>query len=190
MAGFLMQLEVISTHAQQGHLERVQTLVQQAMEDGRSTLSDARCALSDLRAEHVRPDDLIDVVLEETAHFTATTDIPCATQITLLAQTPPDLCVQVLRVIREGLTNIARHAQARQAEIRASVGEKTLQIEISDDGIGFDPATIKPEEGHYGLLGLRERAHLLGGHVLIVSQPGQGTRLRLQIPLIAKEACA
>lgn len=191
MAGVLMQLEVIATHARQSHLERVQTLLQQAMTDTREVLSDARCALSDLRAEHVRPDDLVDVVLEEIHRFTASADIPCVTQIEPLAHTPPALCVQVLRVISEGLTNIARHAQARQVEVRASFADSVLQLELCDDGVGFDPATIKPEEGHYGLLGLRERALLIGGHLLIVSQPGQGTRLCLQIPLISsEEACA
>jgi NarL family two-component system sensor histidine kinase YdfH len=191
MAGVLMQLEVIATHARQSHLERVQTLLQQAMADTREVLSDARCALSDLRAEHVRPDDLVEVVLEEIHRFTASTDIPCVAQIEPLAHTPPALCVQVLRVISEGLTNIARHAQARQVEVRASFAGPVLQLELCDDGVGFDPATIKPEEGHYGLLGLRERAHLIGGHLLIVSQPGQGTRLCLQIPLISsEEACA
>ncbi len=184
MAGLIMQLEVISTYAQQSHLERVQILVQQAMTDTRETLADARCALSDLRAEHVRPDDLVDVVLEETNRFTATTDIPCVTQIAPLAQTPPALCVQVLRVISEGLTNIARHAQARRVEVRASFVGTALQIEICDDGVGFDPATIKPEDGHYGLLGLRERARLIGGYVTILSKPGQGTSMCLQIPLV------
>ncbi len=184
IAGLLMQLEVIATHAQQNHLERVQTLVQQTMTDARETLADARCALGDLRAEHVRPDDLVEVVQEETTRFTATTDIPCMTQLASLAHTPPSLCVQVLRVIREGLTNIARHAQARQVEIRVSIAGTALQVEICDDGVGFDPATIKPEKGHYGLLGLRERARLIGGHLAIVSHPGQGTSLCLQIPLV------
>src|SRR5258708_7364564 len=159
------------------------------MTDARESLADARCALSDLRAEHVRPDDLVEVVLEETNHFTATTDIPCVTQLAHLAQTPPSLCVQVLRVIREGLTNIAHHAQARQVEIRVSFAGTALQVEICDDGVGFDPATIKPEEGHYGLLGLRERAHLIGGHLTILSQPGQGTRICLQIPLVPEGVC-
>ena len=189
MVGLLMQLEVIATHARQSHLERVQTLVQQTIMDAREALSDARCALSDLRAEQVHPDDLIEVILEETTRFTATTNILCTTQIASLAHTPPELCVQVLRVIREGLTNIARHAQASQVEVWASVAATVLHLEMCDDGVGFDPATIKPEEGHYGLLGLHERAHLIGGYVTIVSQPGQGTLLSLQIPLVSEETC-
>ncbi len=190
MAGLLMQLEVIATHTRQSHLGRVEILLQQAMADAREVLSDARCALSDLRAEHVRPDDLVEVVLEEIHHFTASTALACVAQIEPLAHTPPALCVPVLRVISEGLTNIARHAQARQVEVRASLAGTILQLELCDDGVGFDPATIKPEEGHYGLLGLRERARLMGGHLLIVSQAGQGTRICLQIPLVPEEASA
>jgi NarL family two-component system sensor histidine kinase YdfH len=190
MAGLLMQLETIAAHARQSHLERVQTLLQQAMMDGREVFSDARCALSDLRAEHVRPDDLVEVVLEEIHRFTVSTTISCVAQIEPLAHTPPALCVQVLRVISEGLTNVTRHAQARQVEVRASLAGTVLQLDLCDDGVGFDPATIKPEEGHYGLLGLRERARLMGGYLRIVSQPGQGTRICLQIPLVPEDACA
>ena len=60
-------------------------------------------------------------------------------------------------------------------------GEDKLEIEISDDGIGFDPETV--EAGHYGLLGMRERVRLAGGNLDVHSEPGKGTRIVIQFPI-------
>ena len=55
-------------------------------------------------------------------------------------------------------------------------------MEIGDDGVGFDPDGIQVQDGHYGLLGIRERAKMLGGNLEIVSAKAKGTKLRLRIP--------
>ncbi len=86
-------------------------------------------------------------------------------------------------MIGEGLTNIARHAQARQVWITASRTHELLHLELRDDGIGLDPAAVAGQPGHYGLLGLRERARLLHGNLEIQSAPGAGTRVCFAFPL-------
>jgi nitrate/nitrite-specific signal transduction histidine kinase len=58
---------------------------------------------------------------------------------------------------------------------------ETLTLEIDDDGVGFDPVAAT-QSGHYGLIGVRERARLLGGYLTIRSAPGIGTRLQLRLP--------
>jgi signal transduction histidine kinase len=83
--------------------------------------------------------------------------------------------------VSEALTNIARYAQAQHAAISFCPGDHTLDIKVRDDGVGFDPAQIGA--GHYGLIGLRERARLIGGTLNIESAPGQGTTLKVQLPL-------
>ena len=88
----------------------------------------------------------------------------------------------MLRVVREGLTNIARHAQAHHVWIRTREGQDRLEIEVGDDGVGFDLATAEGQSGHYGLLGLRERARLLGGAVEMRSMPGRGAVLSFSLP--------
>ena len=65
-----------------------------------------------------------------------------------------------------------------------------MKIEVGDDGIGFDPANVDGRDGHYGLLGLRERAHTLGGEVEIQSKPGRGTVLIFSLPDPKKTAKA
>ena len=81
-----------------------------------------------------------------------------------------------------GEVKILRHAQAHQVHISATFNETRLIIEVSDDGIGFDSDAVIAQDGHYGLLGLRERARLAGGYFEIVSTPGKGTVLRLCVP--------
>ena len=93
-----------------------------------------------------------------------------------------DRAVMVFRIVQESITNIARYAQAAQADISLRVQDNTLRVEVRDNGQGFDPdqATAKKS---FGLLGMRERALALGGHLDIRSAPGQGTTIALSIPL-------
>jgi PAS domain S-box-containing protein len=88
----------------------------------------------------------------------------------------------VFRVLQESLTNIAKHAGATKVGVRIERRDGRLALEVRDNGRGFatsDPA--KP--GSFGLLGLRERASLLGGDLSIDSVPGRGTTLRMSLPL-------
>jgi PAS domain S-box-containing protein len=88
----------------------------------------------------------------------------------------------VFRVLQESLTNIARHAGATKVFVRVERRDGRIALEVRDNGRGFsttDPA--KP--GSYGLLGLRERASLLGGDVSVDSVPGKGTTMRMSLPL-------
>jgi two-component system, NarL family, sensor histidine kinase YdfH len=65
-------------------------------------------------------------------------------------------------------------------------GSDALSVKVRDDGVGFDPASIEPQRleiGHYGLLGMRERARLAQGRLEVVSAPGKGTTLRFRLPL-------
>jgi NarL family two-component system sensor histidine kinase YdfH len=183
VAGLLMQVDVIHTHVQHGRIERAQELLEQVMDDARNTVSDARCAIGELRTESVRPDDLIEMIQEEVSRFSATTGITCVSTLDELARTPASCCEHVLRTIMEGLTNIARHAHAQHAWIHVSRRDDVLLIGVHDDGSGFDAASTSLQIGHYGLLGMRERAKLIGGQVEVKSEPGIGTTLLLQIPL-------
>ena len=96
---------------------------------------------------------------------------------------PDDIREHALRVVSEGLTNVARHAQASQVWIRVACGDDGLEVEVRDDGVGFDPAVAAAQSGHYGLLGMRERARLAGGTLVVESAPGKGAILRLSVPL-------
>lgn len=85
------------------------------------------------------------------------------------------------RVIQESLTNVARHAQASRVDILLEHSHRHVRVEVRDNGKGFDQQ--RPRKGSLGLLGMRERGHMLGGAVTIDSTLGQGTRVQIHIPL-------
>ena len=90
----------------------------------------------------------------------------------------------LFRVCQEAMSNIARHAHAESVLIQLSEQEGVIRIEIEDDGRGFEPEHVShAERRHFGLMGIEERVEILGGKVTIDSAPGQGTRVRLEVPL-------
>jgi two-component system sensor histidine kinase UhpB len=91
------------------------------------------------------------------------------------------------RIVQESLTNIAKHAEAQHVWISLHEQNHEAHVHITDDGKGFDPDqplhNPSPTEGGLGLMGMRERAALFDGHVMITSQPGKGTSVDVIIPL-------
>jgi signal transduction histidine kinase len=99
---------------------------------------------------------------------------------------PQDLETALFRVGQEAMTNIGKHAQAQRVEISLQVESKQVRLEISDNGIGFglnQTLTDQSARPAWGLLGMQERASLLGGELSIQSEPGQGTQLCVTLPL-------
>ena len=94
--------------------------------------------------------------------------------------------INVFRILQESLTNVARHSQATRIRVQLIKMEGALMLEVSDNGCGTEMRN-KPSLGH-GLVGSRERAILLGGHMEIASAPGKGFTLRVTIPLRASES--
>jgi signal transduction histidine kinase len=89
--------------------------------------------------------------------------------------------VELLTLVREALSNAARHAKARRIDVLlgSSVGGSTL--EIADDGVGFALSDVVAD-GHHGLANMRVRAEAIGGRLAIESKPGSGTRIRVSLP--------
>ena len=96
---------------------------------------------------------------------------------------PIALETSLYRMVQEGLTNIARHAQATHASVLLEQRQKGIRVIIEDNGIGFEPDTNAYSQKSLGLQGIRERTQLFGGTLTIESQPGQGASLFIEIPL-------
>jgi two-component system sensor histidine kinase UhpB len=101
----------------------------------------------------------------------------------LEAALPPAVAIAAYRIVQEGLTNIARHAQSRTVEVRVSIGVNQLDLELEDHGRGFDQEETREAARSVGLVGMRERVQLLGGTFTLESTPGTGTCIRVCIPL-------
>ncbi|HVF92044.1 MAG TPA: PAS domain S-box protein [Blastocatellia bacterium] len=95
----------------------------------------------------------------------------------------PELETAAYRIVQEGLTNIARHAEVSEAMVRVWTDQRTLTIEIEDAGRGFDQEALMAGSETSGLSGMRERAVLLGGELSVESHRGEGTRLTAELRL-------
>jgi PAS domain S-box-containing protein len=99
--------------------------------------------------------------------------------------TDRDRSIAIFRVCQEALTNVARHARAREVEVRLTKNSEAIVLEIQDDGLGIAPEQVQGG-GSLGILGMRERAHLLGGQLQLRALPGGGTRVVLTVPLSSR----
>ena len=95
-------------------------------------------------------------------------------------QLPPDTELGLYRIVQEALTNIGKYAQASEISVDLKQAKTGIQLNIQDDGCGFDPATLKP--GQHGLAGMRFRVESLSGRMTLVSAPGQGTKISVRLP--------
>ena len=88
----------------------------------------------------------------------------------------------ILRIVRELVVNAIRHGQARHVKIAGEMHGNTVSFSVADDGTGFTPETAPgPEQGHFGLLGIRERIEDFDGNLKIASAPGQGAKFTVTL---------
>ena len=98
----------------------------------------------------------------------------------------PEIETTVYRIIQEALTNIARHARVNQAFVHLILKENILTVEVIDHGIGFISEFDMLNWSNVGLAGMRERADMMGGYLLVNSAPNKGTKILAMLPLDRK----
>jgi signal transduction histidine kinase len=96
---------------------------------------------------------------------------------------PPESSLALFRIAQEALTNIRRHAQARQVKLGLELGAQRVSLTVEDDGVGFAPG--RAEGRHHGLAGMRHRVQMFAGEFSLDSRPDGGTRIRASLPLPA-----
>ncbi|MGD0615280.1 MAG: ATP-binding protein, partial [Verrucomicrobiota bacterium] len=90
----------------------------------------------------------------------------------------------LLRIGQEAITNTVKHSGAKWVKIELEFNAKNVILQIKDDGKGFTPENcVGPNDGHFGLLGMSERAKRLGGQIAITSELGVGTAIRVELPI-------
>ena len=99
------------------------------------------------------------------------------------ARPTPILETAVYRLVQEALNNVSKHSMASSADLTVKARRGAIEIEVQDNGVGFEPPLVR--EG-FGLVGMRERAALLGGSLDVESTRGSGTRVRAEIPLLTR----
>ena len=153
----------------------------------RTTLDDALGNVRDVSAL-LNPRQLASLGLEASlrAHLLRTlenTDVHWSLECRQrLGGIPEDMAIAAFRITQEAVTNILRHARARNLSVRIERTPEGLALSISDDGQGFTPAAAPGEEGQRGMAGMSERVNLLNGRLSVNSQPGQGTHIDVLFP--------
>ena len=106
----------------------------------------------------------------------------CEVELGELPETLPcDVATAAFRIFQEALTNVVRHAQASRVHVGCAVKEEALELIVADDGKGM-PAGAEHDSHSLGLLGMRERAELLGGKVTFTGGDSGGTRVLATLP--------
>jgi signal transduction histidine kinase len=100
----------------------------------------------------------------------------------------PEVETAAYRIVQEALTNVARHADTGTASVRCTVEDGTFVIEVHDEGVGFDGAAASREALKFGLVGMEERARLVGGTLTVTSEPGKGTSVVASLPVAQRES--
>ena len=179
VAGLVLQLEAVKAHVAANRNERALAIIDQALGRARSTLTESRAAIADLRSDST---NLSDAIHKKIEHFQQTTGIICEAEITLEDnQLPIQVTTHALSILSEALTNISRHAQASLVRVRFIIRAGSLELSVQDNGIGFN--VENSPNNHYGLLGMRERAKLAGGTLKIESDStGASIHFRMEKP--------
>jgi len=147
---------------------------------GRAT-SGLRSAMYDLRHEKERSFvKSVESLVELNRQLTPERKIALAIGEGFREAFPQEVGVELLRVLREALTNVRRHSRARRVEVRLQTEGETLVAEVADDGRGLDPEAA---QGGVGLVGMKERVEGLGGKIEVKSPPGGGTKVMVRVPL-------
>jgi NarL family two-component system sensor histidine kinase YdfH len=176
VAGLVLQLEAVKAHLSADRKERASFIVEQALLRARATLSESRAAIDDLRSTS---GNLSESIQEKVNRFTQATGIPCDLEISVNENGfSNEATNHAVSILSEALANVTRHAQAKKVIVKFFVQNEKLDLEIQDDGIGFDVS--QESSGHYGLLGMRERARLTNGNLEIESNQN-GTRIHFSI---------
>jgi signal transduction histidine kinase len=159
-----------------------------ALQTARENLAEARALVAALAPAGLEPGALDGALRRLTEAMPGHLGPPASFEVTGLAVPLPRAAeVMLLRVGQEALANVRQHAQARQAQVRLQYGAGQVSLEITDDGVGFDPGA---PGGGYGLPGMRARAEEAGGRLEMRSAPGGGTTVRVVVPIDAPGAQA
>jgi signal transduction histidine kinase len=180
-AGTAFVLEGIATNLQDSD-RRLKPHIDMALRMVRHGITEARLSLTNLRVDVLENRDLVTALQETARDLVGQSDVVLHTDIHPPAESlPSNIEANLLRISVEAMTNSLRHAKPRTMEISLRSAEGVSTLRIRDDGLGFDPESVRLNTGHFGLLGMRERARQMQATLSIVSSPGTGTDVCLTL---------
>lgn len=167
--------------------EKVQFHLDRARQLARDSLTEARRSVRTLRDAQSRPPALeVDNLASAIAQFIKQITVDLIATHFMLEGTPyllpHPIEINLLRIAQEAVTNVLNHAQANQLTVKLSYSAEAIQLQVQDNGQGFDSISQTDQApDRFGLVGMRERSHSIGGHFSLVSSPGKGTRVSVVV---------
>jgi ligand-binding sensor domain-containing protein/two-component sensor histidine kinase len=160
------------------HLEMAQKMA-------RHSLTEARRSVMDLRAAALDDGDLLSALTAAARQWTPPGSRPLEIRVMgTPRRLPEDVEHNLFRISQEAVANAWKHADANKISIDVLIEPEKLNLIVKDDGRGFEPSwAFASTGGHFGLLGMRERAERVGGELHLSSQPGGGTQVAVTLPL-------
>ncbi|HEU4872924.1 MAG TPA: two-component regulator propeller domain-containing protein [Pyrinomonadaceae bacterium] len=180
--GISVQLELVArlmpaaAEAAKGHLDRARILV-------RNSMTEARRYVWDLRSQELQKKDLPAALRDTTRRLTAESNVEAVVEVAgPLRPLPIEVETNLLRIGQEAINNAVKHAEANRIDVALNFDTRSVRLSIRDDGRGFD-ADRQVADGHFGLIGMRERAAQIGGVLTIQSALERGTQIAIDVPL-------
>ena len=182
--GISSQLDAVALTLN-GHLESARTHLDLARKMARHSLTEARRSVMDLRASALESQDLPAALSQAARQWTAGSPVKVHVDVEGAGRRLPEEMEQhLLRIAQEAVTNTVKHAHAKEVWIHLAMNNGTLKMRVADNGEGFEQTDAFSEiGGHFGILGMRERAERLGGELQLHSEPGEGTEVEVTVPL-------
>jgi signal transduction histidine kinase/ligand-binding sensor domain-containing protein len=151
----------------------------------RHSLTEARRSVMDLRASVLEGQDLAAALESGMRIWTAGSGMDVKVEVSgPQPPLPEEMEQNLLRIAQEAVTNIVKHAGATNVWIKLHTEAKRLYLRVADNGRGFEQGgAFSSQDGHFGLIGMRERAERLGGELTLASHPGEGTQVEVMAPL-------
>lgn len=146
---------------------------------GREALQNVRQAVARLRIHPLKGQSFEAAIAKLVQEFQAHSPVALQSGIELTQSPPEDVSIVIYRILQEGLTNLTKHSHAKVAQLKLYQDEQGLHLRLSDDGQGFDPAQ---NTTGFGLQSMSERAAAVHGHFQLLSAPGNGCSLELDVP--------
>lgn len=154
----------------------------------RHSLTEARRSVMDLRMSELETQDLPTALSTSAPQWVPDSriDINVST-LAFKEKLSNDAEQNLLRIAQEAVANAVKHANPKTISVHLEKDGRFLLLRVKDDGQGFEPSgTMSLEDGHFGILGMRERAERLGGELTLASHPGGGTQVEVKVPLATK----
>jgi two-component system NarL family sensor kinase len=181
LTGIILQLETAEAFLEAAESKRGREALHRAIALTRANLEEARRSVLDLRAAPLEGRSLDQALAALIRDRQTEATVKITFEVSGSRPLPARVEAGLYRIAQEALTNVVRHARARRARVRWLTTPRYTQLSVEDDGAGFDAAQIQADR--HGLIGIQERARLLGGTLKLHSRPGRGTEIRVTIPL-------